>query len=295
MIALPDEIVLRRLGLRMQRDALAHASSVGARSAPRAGSSREFVGLRPYVAGDDLRDLDPAATQRFRRAHVRQYRQEAEASLLLLLDASASMAFGDPSKLAYGQALAAALGGLALADHDRVGAAIFSDAITASLPASRSRGHWLALRALLADVTPGGPTAFADVVGRLHRLGNLGGIAAVLSDFSPPEAFRPGLVRLARAGSSVVALHLLSPQELDPPFEGELELVDLETGATRSGWVGASQRAAYRMALDGLRREVAAMCHDTRARHVEISTATPLLRCLRQTLVRAGVLCRTRV
>ena len=294
MIVLPDEPVLRRLGLRLQRGVIPEASPAGSRRGPRLGSSREFIGLRAYQFGDDLRDLDRAATLRFNRAHIRQYRQEVEASLVLLLDASSSMAFGDPSKFEYGQALAAALGGLALAHHDRVGAAIFGETLSASLPAGRGHGQWRALRELLEAVTPRGLTAFAETAAWLPRLGTLRGVAVVLSDFSPPEAFGPGLGRLARSGLSVVALHLLSPQELDPRLEGEVELADIETGAVRSGWIGAAQRAAYRAALDGLRREVASLCDDAGVRRVEIWTAIPLLRCLRETLVRAGVLARTR-
>ena len=144
MIVLPDEPVLRRLGLRLQRGVIPEASSAGSRRGPRLGSSREFIGLRAYQFGDDLRDLDRAATLRFNRAHIRQYRQEVEASLVLLLDASSSMAFGDPSKFEYGQALAAALGGLALAHHDRVGAAVFGETLSASLPAGRGHGQWRA-------------------------------------------------------------------------------------------------------------------------------------------------------
>lgn len=292
MIAVPPAHALSRLGLRIRHDVTSQASSSGSRRGPRVGSSRDFTGLRPYEPGDDLRELDRAATLRFDRAHVRQYRQEVEASVLLLLDASASMAFGDPSKLAYAQALGVALGALALAHYDRVGAAVFADTTTACLPVGRGRGQWRALCDLLGGATAGGPTDFAGVAAWLPRLGSVRGVAIVLSDFAPPEAFRAGLQHLARCGVSVVALHLLTPEELEPRLEGELELVDLETGASRRGWIGHAERAAYRSALDRLRREVASVCDGAGVQHVEISTATPLLRCLQQTLVRAGVLYR---
>jgi uncharacterized protein (DUF58 family) len=290
---LPDERVLRRMaGLRLQWRAGLTRSSVGSRRGSRPGSSRELLGLRAYQEGDDLRDIDWAATARFDRAHVRQYRHETDSTLLLLLDASASMGFGDPSKLDYARALACALGFLALAHHDRVGAVVFSDRVVTSLPVGRGRGQWRALADLVGDVTASGPTAFGDIAAALPRLGSPRGVALALSDFSPPEAFAAGLERLARANLSVVALHLLSREDLDPTIDGEVALVDLETGEARSGWVGAAQRAAYRSSLDRLRRQIASACEMAGGRHVEVSTATPVLRCLQETLVRAGVLTR---
>ncbi len=138
----------------------------------------------------------------------------------------------------------------------------------------------------------GGVTAFDDVTEVLPRLGGACGAAIVLSDFSPPDAFARGIERLAAASLSMVALHVLSPDELDPSIAGDVALRDLETGETRSGWIGAAERAAYRSSLDTLRRQVAVACDDVGARHVEVSTTTPILRCLQDTLVRAGVLTR---
>jgi uncharacterized protein (DUF58 family) len=294
MIALlPGERTLRRLErLRFETRAAPAAAPAGARRARRPGGGREFLGFRPYEIGDDLRDLDWAATLRRSRAHVRVYRQEAESSLLLLIDGSASMAFGEPAKLAYAQALAGALGYLAVAHPDRVGALAFGDGVQARLPAGRGSAQWRALRDLVGALSAAGSTSFADMPAELARLCGLRGLAVILSDFYPVEAFATGLRRLARSDLSVVALHLLSPQELDPGVDGEVELVDLETGETRSGFVGVAERAAYARALAHLRRDLAGLCRESGIRYVQASTAVPIARCLQETLVRAGVLRR---
>ena len=182
-----------------------------------------------------MRDLDWAATLRFDRPYLRLYRQEVEASPLLLIDVSASMAFGDPAKLAYAQALACALGYLALAHHDRVGALAFSDAVSARLPAGRGSGQWEALRGVGGGFVAAGSTRVTDIPGALASLRGPHGLAVILSDLSPPEAFAEGLRRLARCPLRAVALHLASPQELDPTLEGEIERVDCETGEARGG------------------------------------------------------------
>lgn len=291
---LPGETTLRRLDrLRLQWRVFTAGSTLGSRQAQRPGQSREFHGLRPYEVGDDLRDLDWAATVRFDRPYVRQYHQEVPASLLLLIDTSSSMGFGEPSKLAYAQGLGCALGYLALAHHDRVGGLAFTDRVTARLPAGRGSAQWSALRDLVGRLTANGPTSFSEIPKAAPRLKTLRGLAVILSDFSPPGAFSAGLSRLAHWPLSVVALHILSPQELDPDLQGEVELVDLETGETRGGWIGGAERALYRAALVGLRAETERICREAGIRYVQISTALPVVRCLQETLVRAGVLHRS--
>lgn len=290
---LPAESTLRRLvHLRLQWRVGAEQSGLGTRRTRRPGSSREFLGFRPYQTGDDVRDLDWAATSRFDRPWVRVYGQEVDAALLLLIDTSGSMAFGDPPKLAYAQALAGALGYLALAHHDRVGALAFTDAAAAHLPAERGRGQWAALRQLLGSLRPGGPTSLDQVPAALPRLKHLRGLAVLLSDFHAPEAFAAGLHRLVRGNLSAVAVHLWSPAELDPRLDGEVELVDLETGERRRGWIGADERAAYRAALARAGAQTAAICRESGIRYAPVATSMPVIRCLQQTLVRAGVLRR---
>jgi uncharacterized protein (DUF58 family) len=290
---LPSEPALRRLErLRLQWRAVPGGSTLGSRRALRHGQSREFHGLRPYEVGDDVRDLDWAATLRFDRPYVRQYHAEVPASLLLLVDASASMTFGEPSKLAYARALGCALGYLAIAHHDRVGALCFGDRITRRLPAGRGSAQWSALRELVGTLEGGGRTVFTDVPAETRRLGGLRGVALILSDFSPPDVFGAGLARLGAGPLSVVAVHILSPQELAPDLGGDLELADLETGDTRSGWIGDAERDRYQAALAMARTRTEQMCRDTGARYVPVSTAIPIVRCLQENLVVAGVLRR---
>jgi uncharacterized protein (DUF58 family) len=290
-----DDHVLRRLPrlrLRLRHGPGAGRAPAGTPHGRRPGYSREFLGLRPYEAGDDLRDIDRAATQRFDRPYVRLYQQEVEAALLLLIDVSASMAFGEPSKLQYAQGLATALGRVALTHHDRVGALAFGASTVAAVPARRGAGHWRALRALVEGLEPGAATSFEPDIDVVAALGAMHGIVLVLSDFYPPERFARGLRRLARCPVKTVALQILSPQELVPAIDGERVLVDIETGEVRAGAIGAAQRAAYQRALERLCGEVAMTCREAGIGYARVSTAESTLACLQGALVRSGVLVR---
>jgi uncharacterized protein (DUF58 family) len=286
--------VLRRL-TRLRLEARVSPSSVsgGTRQGMRPGSSREFFGFRAYEVGDDVRDMDWAATLRLDRPYVRVYRREVEASLLLLIDASRSMAFGEPSKLGYAQALASALGYLALAHHDRVGAAVFGNGDVTCLPLSRGEGHWAALERFVGGARAAGGSGLDGVLTAVRRCGQPG-LTVLISDLLPPETFRNALRRLALCPTTVVVIQLLSPQEIDPDVQGDLELVDLESGEARRGFVGDAERREYRAALADLRERAAAMCRRAGIRHVALSTAAPLVGCLQRDLVRAGVLRRER-
>jgi uncharacterized protein (DUF58 family) len=287
---LPPEAALRRLArLRLQWHVSLSMDGIGTRRGSRRGASREFLGLRPYEPGDDPRDLDRRATVRFERPHVRVYRSEREASVLLVIDTSASMGHGAPSKLAYAQALACSLAYLALAHHDRVGLVTLGNGGVRTLSAGRGRGQWPAVVRLVSGLVPDGRAALDAI-----PLGVVGsripGLVLVMSDFYPPERFVTGLKRLALCPTRVVAIQLVSPDELGPSLDGEVELVDLESGETRTGWIGSAERAHHRQALERVAGAVAAAGGRRGLTSVRLSTDVPLTRCLDEHLVRAGVL-----
>jgi uncharacterized protein (DUF58 family) len=295
---LPAEAGLRRLerlGLRWR--ALANQGFIESRRGPRPGSSRELLGIRAWEVGDDWRDLDWAVTARFGRPHVRVYERSVEATLVLLIDASASMAFGTPTRFEYAHALAYALAHLTLVHNDRVGAMVFADGPVATLPVGRGRAQWAAVRDFLGVQAPRAGTRLPDLP---PSLATSASVRVLISDFCTPEAFATSLPRLARRSASTVALHLLDLDDTgdDTGDAGEreageeVELVDAESGEVRAGWIGKAERAAFRDRSRAQVAQVAAMCRTAGVRHVPLSTATPVLTALERSLVGAGVLGR---
>lgn len=296
---LPAEAGLRRLerlGLRWR--ALANQGFVESRRGPRPGSSRELLGIRAWEVGDDWRDLDWAVTARFGRPHVRVYERSVEATLVLLLDASASMSFGSPSRFEYAHALAYALAHLTLVHNDRVGVMVFADGPVATLPVGRGRAQWGAVRDFLGAQAPRAGTRLPDLPSSLAASAS---VRILISDFCTPEAFAASLPGLARRSASTVALHLLDSGDTGGSDTGndgereadeEVELVDAESGEVRAGWIGEAERAAFRDRSRAQVAQVAAMCRASGVRHVPLSTATPVLTALGRSLVGAGVLGR---
>ncbi len=112
----------------------------GERRSPRKGQSVEFSDYRPYGVGDDLRYVDWNIYGRLDRLHVKLFVDEEDLCLHLLVDASNSMAFGRPTKLAYAARLAAAIGFVGLVNLERVGVGVLRERVGEGWPPVRGRG-----------------------------------------------------------------------------------------------------------------------------------------------------------
>src|SRR5438874_7174116 len=113
----------------------------GERRSPRKGSSVEFSDYRAYGVGDDLRYVDWNIYGRLDRLYLKLFVDEEDLCLHLLLDASASMNFGEPSKLRYGAQVAAALGFVGLANLERVGVGVLRERMAEGWSPARGRGQ----------------------------------------------------------------------------------------------------------------------------------------------------------
>ena len=132
------------------RGARSAGSVKGERRSPRKGISVEFSDYRAYGIGDDLRYVDWNIYARLDRLHVKLFVDEEDLCLHLLVDASASMGFGAPSKLDYAVRLAAALGFVGLVDLERVGVGVLRERMAEGWRPTRGRSQVLPLMDFLA-------------------------------------------------------------------------------------------------------------------------------------------------
>src|SRR5437773_11687850 len=131
----------------------------GERRSPRRGHSVEFCDYRAYGVGDDLRYVDWNIYGRLDRLYLKLFVDEEDLCLHLLLDASASMDFGERSKLEYSARLAAALGFVGLVNLERVGVGVLGERMAEGWSPARGRSQVLPLMEFLRRPRPSGPTS----------------------------------------------------------------------------------------------------------------------------------------
>ena len=190
-----DELRLRRfarLAAPMLRgNALQGTGQRAARN--RAGAGLEFLDLREYTPGEDVRHIDWRQTARRRRLLVRRYRDEAASDWLLCVDGSASMGRGRKWQLAV--ELAAALAYTIISAGHRASLVIFAERIHAFCPPGRGQRQFAVIARQLTGFQPaeqGGASVAGLCAGRVSRSGNL----VLLSDFLRDDAMTDDLRRV---------------------------------------------------------------------------------------------------
>jgi len=262
----------------------------GGHRSPFHGYSAEFQQHRPYRAGDDLKYLDWKLLARTDRLYSRQFRETTSMSAMIVLDASASMAFPDEglSKFRYASIIAASLAYLISAQGDAVGLMTMSNGGFSYVPARAGRPHLRSLIARIDRLVPGGRWEPDRVIARGAELLKRRGVMMVISDFYDAEdATRREMRRVARRGHDVAMLQVISPEETTFPYSGGLELEDLESGERRLVDAGTLQQN-YRVAVAEFLERCRTLAHRDGIDYSLMSIGSPPERVLRDYLIRRG-------
>jgi uncharacterized protein (DUF58 family) len=228
---------MRQLEIRTRR--LVNDSLVGEYQSVFKGRGMNFDEVREYVAGDEVRTIDWNVTARAGRPFVKKFTEERELTMLLLVDISASGAFGSgaQSKRDLAAELASALAYSAIRNSDKVGLLLYSDRIEQYLPPKKGRRHILrVVREILYHEPQSRGTDSVRALDVACHLLHRRAIVFLISDFlSPgnPERARADLRRAVRQTNrrhDVVAVHIEDPRELALPNVGMLAIEDSETG-----------------------------------------------------------------
>ena len=248
----------------------------GERKSPRRGHSVEFCDYRAYGVGDDLRYVDWNAYARLDRLHVKLFVDEEDLCLHLLVDASASMDFGRPTKLDYAVRLAAALGFVGLVGLERVGVGILRDRAAEGWPPARGRNQFPVLLDFLTGVRATGPTRLNDAIAAYALRSRESGLAVVISDLLDPAGYEAGLRALMERRFDIHLIHLLAPEEMNPELAGDFRLTDSETGEVRELSVDREALRAYRERLHGFLERVEGFCRAQEIGYHRVITDTPV-------------------
>jgi len=264
---LHPEAIARIARLELRARAVVEGVLAGLHKSPYKGQSVEFLQHREYVRGDDLRRVDWKVWGRQDRLYVKEFEEETNLRLALLVDGSASMDYrsGPLSKYDYAATLAASLAWLALSHGDAAGCAVFDDKVRASVPARTKRSQLTSVVEVLESPRGGRPTAFLPVLRGLAETLPRRGLVVVVSDLlGDREGVFQGLQLLRKRGHDIVLLHVMDDDELDFPFEGPTKFEGLEIPdhlacnprALREGYLAA----VGEFLAEARRRAAAAAC-----------------------------------
>ena len=195
------------------------------------GRGMEFEQVREYVPGDDIRNIDWNVTARSQEAFVKEFREERELTVILVVDVSGSQAFGtvDGFKQDLAARFAAAIAFTAIRNNDKVGLILFSDQIELFVPPKKGRGHvWRVIREILTARARGKGTDIASALAFLSRVARRRAVVFLVSDFLDEGYER--MLRVGRARHDLIAVSVTDPRELELSPMGLVELQDAESG-----------------------------------------------------------------
>lgn len=268
---------LSRLQLRMSHKSSLNMS--GSRKSLRKGNSIEFSDFREYMPGDDLRLVDWNVYARLDKLYIRQFMEEKEAVVSLLIDTSASMDYGEKSKAELARDLAAVVSFLALNNMDRVLVYDMKD-MGRPYSAKGGRNAFAGVLGFLEQMEFSGEVDMLSAVRKMPCQG--AGVAVLISDFLHPdmmgeEAEKSGYERLLQylnyCKQFPVILHTMAGEELHVTLAGMLQLVDAETKAKRRLEVDARAIDSYERELKAFVERMGKGCASGRGAYVLCDTA----------------------
>jgi len=210
------------------------------------GRGIEFEEVRPYQVGDDVRTIDWNVTARCGLPFVKQFREERELTVTLLVDLSASQGLGThhQTKRELITELGATLAFSAIKNNDKVGLQMFTDNIEKVIPAGKGSRHVLrVIRELLYCEPIGRGTDLARAIEHLNKTIKRRSVVFLISDFQDTGYQRP--LKIARRRHDVIPIVVADRREFEIPNMGLVELQDAENGQV--AWLDTSSQRHRRL------------------------------------------------
>ncbi len=289
-----DESTLRKLNqLTLVASRLRSGAIKGERRSSKRGSSVEFADYRDYAPGDDLRRLDWNIYARLDRPFIKLLEEEEDLAVHILLDGSKSMDWPPEAdsalhKFRYAVRLAAGLGAVALAAGDSLSVGFLQNGrVAAEFGPTRGQAALARLFRFLEGLEPGGQTDLDAALKAYSITPRRAGLLVLISDLF--DSAQDNLLRHLRQPHETVLLHLLAPDELNPPLAGDLQLVDSETGSSQEVSLDGGLRSLYRERAQAWIQSIQADCRKQSARYLNIVTDRPWEQVILREMRQAGM------
>jgi uncharacterized protein (DUF58 family) len=250
----------------------------GLHRSPFLGYSTEFSAYRAYTQGDSLRYIDWKVWGRTDEWYVKQFEDDTNLRAQIFLDTSASMDFGTGSanKFDYGRTLAAVLAELMVRQHDAPGLILFGEEARHAAPNRATRRHSEEILQLLTHAQARGGTRVDPALQHIIESFSRRGLAVVISDLLTTRDAALQLLRQLQAQrQETIVFHLLAPEELDLPYEGEYLFEDSETAEEVPVHVD-DFRAQYKQRVSQFCADIRQECIQLEVEYQQIRTDAPL-------------------
>jgi len=234
---IPKEILEKILRIDITTNRLVTDVFAGAYHSVFKGRGMEFDEVREYQPGDDIRSIDWNVTARTGFPHIKKYVEERELTVMILVDASASVHFASTGQMKNKLAaeIAAILAFAAIRNHDKVGLLMFTDEPELYIPPKKGKSHVLrVIREILFFKPKAKATNLPKILGYLTKVLRRRSTVFVISDFLDSnvdnEPIRKSM-RIANQHHDLIGITLTDPREIDLPNCSLVEVMDAETGA----------------------------------------------------------------
>jgi uncharacterized protein (DUF58 family) len=261
-----DEEFLKRLEyLYIVSQKIASRQQQADRETEIVGSGIEFAEHRQYTPGENFQNIDWNLYARTEELFLKFFEEEKDLYIYFLLDSSQSMQVGGGEKWRYAKQVVAALSYIGLSNLDRVSIVPFFSQLGDRLPPTRGSDQIFTIFEFLQSIQPGERTEMEDAFEQFVTQHDRSGMAVVVSDFYDPEGFEEALDFLRYHKFDPVVIQLYDERELDPDLQGEVEVVDCETGDIRQVTVTPGLIESYKEAFQEYSEQIREYCNKHRS------------------------------
>jgi uncharacterized protein (DUF58 family) len=271
------------LGLRAQK--VVEGSISGLHRSPLHGVSVEFADYREYTPGDDLKRIDWRAYARSNKFQIKRYEEESNLRATIVLDASASMTYGNRNndgsmtKFDYAATLSASMASLLIKQRDAVGLAVFDEQERSWLRPAATSSQLMKIINTLESTRPDRKTELSHVMKKVAGQIKARGLIMIISDLlTDLDSFYDGLGRLQHQGNEILIFQILDSDEIDLPFKNSVLFRDIEGGKSAEELFAEpwAFRKAYKQAMETFIGEVRSRCHYAGINHLMLRTSDDL-------------------
>ncbi len=240
------------------------------------GGGIEFRDFRNYVAGDDIRRVDWNLYRRSGQLFLRLFEEPHDLCVYVLLDVSDSMFFEAPPRADVARQMAAVIAAVGMGQLDRVSLYPFGADLLPPLPLNS--GHAGLQRALdyLEKLGPAGPTDLPRAIRRFGAMRSRNGLVVVISDFFDPRGVEAVIDELGALRHRLLLVQVVRAADAAPALDGELRLLDCESGTGVDVVVGAKGIERYRQAYQAFCESLYRFAARRRAAHLRLDAEQPV-------------------